>query len=140
MRSVGGGFLWMMSMFDQLRTVPAVRGIWEKVRYAVRLPNLKSVAAGVLKGRFELSLHPRFAEVELTDFVAVNGVDRYYRLPVDMNFGNQNLARLDIVVGPPNGAEVLLAGIRSIRATHPDRPQQELMAQLLATGQTTEGR
>jgi len=140
MRSVGGGFLWMMTMFDQLRTVPAVRGIWDKVRYAVRLPNIKTVAASVLRGRFELSLQPRFEEVALTDLVAADGVDRHYLLPVDMNFGKQNLARLDIIVGPPNGAEVLLAGIRSIRATHPDRPQQELMAQLLATGSTADRR
>jgi len=140
MRSVGGGFLWMMTMFDQLRTVPAVRGIWEKVRYAVRLPNLKTMATSVLKGRFELSLHPRFAEVELVDSAAINGAEPWYHLPVDMNFGNQNLARLDMIVGPPDGAEVLLAGIKSIRATHPDRPQQELMAQLLATGRTTEKR
>jgi len=140
MRSVGGGFLWMMTMFDQLRTVPAVKGIWEKVRYAVRLPNVWTVATSVLKGRFELSLQPRFEEVALADSGAANEATRYYRLPVQMNFGKQNLARLDIIVGLANGAEMLLAGIKSIRAVHPDRPDQELMAQVLATGKAGEAR
>jgi len=140
MRSVGGGFLWMMTMFDQLRTVPAVRGIWEKVRYAVRLPNLWTVTTSVLKGRLELSLQPRFEEVSLTDFPAATAADRHYHLPVEMNFGKQNLARLEIIVGPASGAEMLFAGIKSIRAAHPDRPDQELMAQILATGRAREGR
>jgi hypothetical protein len=138
MRSVSTGFLWMMAMFDQLRTVPAVHGIWDKVRYAVRLPNLKTVAAGLLKGRLQFTLHPRFEEV--SEFTPPNEAERYYRLPVDMNFGKQNLGRLDIILGQPDGAEVLLSGIRSIQAVHPDQPQQELMAQLLATGRAGEGR
>jgi hypothetical protein len=132
MRSVGGGFLWMMTMFDQLRTVPAVRGIWEKVRYAVRLPNVWTVATSVFKGRFELSLQPQFADISLANPAA--GKEIHYYLPVQMNFGKQNLARLDIIVGPANGAEMLLAGIKSVRAAHPARPDQELTAQVLATG------
>jgi len=134
MRSVGGGFLWVTTMFDQLRTVPAMKGIWQKVRYAVRLPSLWTVATSVLKGRLEFTLQPRFAAVYLLDSAATDESKRHYRLPVDMNCGKQNLAHLEIIVGPANGAEMLMAGIKSIRATHPDNPQQELMAQILASG------
>jgi hypothetical protein len=38
------------------------------------------------------------------------------------------------MVGPAHGAEMLLAGIRSIRARHPTKPKQEFLAQVLAAG------
>jgi hypothetical protein len=44
------------------------------------------------------------------------------------------LSRVQITVGPARGAEMLLEGIRSIRAVHPSRSQDEFLAQVLATG------
>jgi hypothetical protein len=38
------------------------------------------------------------------------------------------------VVGPAHGAEMLLAGIRSIRARHPTKPKQEFIVEVLAAG------
>ena len=56
------------------------------------------------------------------------------RLAVQLNSGKRNLTRVEIIVGPARGAEMLLAGIRSIRAAHPTRPKQEFLAQVLAAG------
>jgi hypothetical protein len=53
---------------------------------------------------------------------------------VDLNSGTRNLTRAELVVGPASGAEILLGGIRSIRATHPLKLQQQFLVQVLATG------
>jgi hypothetical protein len=130
MRTVGGGFLWMMGMLGDLQTVPAVKNVWEKSRCAIRLPGVWKMVTSVFTG-FELSLEPRLEEVTLTE---AGPAGPFYRLPVELRSGKQNLTRAEIIVGPPGGAEMLLAGIRSIRAVHPSKPQNEFLAQVLATG------
>jgi hypothetical protein len=50
----------------------------------------------------------------------------------------RKLTSVEIIVGPPHGAEMLLAGIRSIRAAHPTKPKTEFLAQVLAVGTVLE--
>ena len=57
---------------------------------------------------------------------------------MDLNSGKRNLTRVEIIVGPAHGAEMLLAGIRSIRAAHPTKPKQQFLAQVLAAGTVRE--
>ncbi len=46
----------------------------------------------------------------------------------------RQLSHVEITVGPAHGAEMLLAGIRTIHARHPISPRHEFITQVLATG------
>ena len=77
-------------------------------------------------------------ELTLVDAATAARVGPLYRLPVDLKSGKRNLTRVEIVVGPAYGAEMLLAGNRFIRAAHPTKPKQEFLAQVLAAGTVRE--
>ena len=134
-RATGGGFLWMIGMLYDLQTVPAVADVWAKAQCAIRRPSAWTIAASVVKGlTLSLDIEPRLKEVTLANTATVGDAEPRYRLPVDLNSGKRNLTRVEIIVGPAHGAEMLLAGIRSIRAKHPTKPKQEFLAQVLAAG------
>jgi hypothetical protein len=118
MRAMGGGFLWMIGMFSDLQTVPSVANVWAKAQCAIRWPSAWTIATSLVKG-FTVSLEPRLKEVTLANAATAGNAGPFYRLPVDLNSGKRNLSRVEIIVGPAHGAEMLLAGIRSIRAKHP---------------------
>jgi hypothetical protein len=134
-QSLGGGFIWLMTMLQQIQTEPAVHDLWKKAHCAFRLPELKTLAVSVVTGDFALSVEPRLEEVSSANSeLSGNSAPEQYRLPVDLNSGTRNLTRAELVVGPASGAEILLGGIRSIRATHPLKLQQQFLVQVLATG------
>ena len=133
-QSLGGGFIWLMTMLQQIQTEPAVHDLWKKAHCAFRLPELKTMAVSVVTGDFALSVEPRLEEVLPANPEPSGQASEQYRLPVDLNSGTRNLTRAELVVGPASGAEILLGGIRSIRATHPLKPQQQFFVQVLATG------
>ena len=137
MRAMGGGFLWMIGMFSDLQTVPAVAKVWEKAQCAIRWPSVWSLVTSLFTG-FSVSLEPRLKDVTLADTATAGSAGQTYRLPVDLNSEKRNLSRVEIIVGPAHGAEMLLAGIRSIRAAHPTKPNQEFLAQVLAAGTVRE--
>ena len=64
--SLGGGFIWLMTLLQQIQTVPAVHDLWKKAHCAFRLPELKTMAVSVVTGDFALSVEPRLEEVSLT--------------------------------------------------------------------------
>jgi len=135
-QSLGGGFIWLMTLLQQIQTEPAVHELWKRAHCAFRLPELKTMAVSVATGDFALSVEPRLEEVSLTG-PAPPAPDRteLYRLPVDLNSGTRNLTRAELVIGPASGAEILLGGIRSIRAVHPLKPQQQFFVQVLSSGE-----
>src|SRR4029077_3273561 len=135
MRSAGGGFLWMFTMFGQLQTLPELREVWASAHCAFRLPGLLTIATALFK-RVNLALIPRLEDVARVQAGTAGSAAEWYRLPVELKSGDRNLTVVEIVVGPASGAEMLLAGIRSIRADHPTKPQQEFLAQVLAAGTT----
>jgi hypothetical protein len=49
-----------------------------------------------------------------------------------LNCDRHNLSRIEIIVGPAHEAEMLLAGVCSIRATHSTGSKHEFLAQVLA--------
>ncbi len=131
---MGGGFIWLATMLQQIQTVPAVHDLWKKAHCAFRLPELKTMAVSAVTGDFALSVQPRLEEVSpAVPQPAGQTVSELYRLPVDLNSGSRNLTRAELVVGPASGAEILMGGIRSIRATHPLKPEQQFFVQVLAT-------
>jgi len=132
--SLGGGFIWLMTLLQQIQIVPAVHDLWKKAHCAFRLPELKTMAISVVTGDFALSVEPRLDEVSPAGPTA----SEQYRLPVDLNSGSRNLTRAELVVGPASGAEILLGGIRSVRATHPLKPQQQFFVQVLTSGSVRE--
>jgi hypothetical protein len=134
-QSLGGGFIWLMTMLQQIQTEPAVHDLWKKAHCSFRLPELKTMAVSVVTGDYALSVEPRLEEVSPAD-AGLSGkpAPEQYRLPVDLLSGNRNLTRAELIVGPASGAEVLLAGIRSIRATHPTKPHHEFFVQVLSAG------
>ncbi len=135
LRNYDDGFLWMIGMLYDLQTVPAVADVWAKAQCAIRRPSAWTIAASVVKGlTLSLDIEPRLKEVTLANTATVGDAEPRYRLPVDLNSGKRNLTRVEIIVGPAHGAEMLLAGIRSIRAAHPTKPKQEFLAQVLAAG------
>ena len=138
-QSLGGGFIWLMTMLQQIQTEPAIHDLWKKAHCAFRLPELKTMAISVVTGDYALSVEPRLEEVSPADAgPAGTTAPEQYRLPVDLLSGNRNLTRAELIVGPASGAEMLLGGIRSIRATHPTKPQQQFFVQVLAAGTVRE--
>jgi len=133
MRAMGGGFLWMFGMFSDLQTVPAVAKVWETAQCAIRLPSAWTLVTALFTG-FSISLEPQLKEVTLLHPETAGPAGPLYRLPVQLNSDKRNLSRVEIIVGPAHGAEMLLAGIRSIRAQHPTKPDHEFLAQVLAAG------
>ena len=132
MRAMGGGFLWMFGMFQDLQTVPTVADVWNKAQCAIRWPSAWAIVTAPFRG-ISIELLPRIEQVTLAKPAAANAAP-LYGLPVDLKSGQRDLSHVDIVVGPAHGAEMLLAGIRSIRARHPTKPKQEFLAQVLAAG------
>jgi len=134
-QSFGGGFIWLMTMLQQIQTEPAVHDLWKKAHCAFRLPELKTMAVSVVTGDFALSVQPRLEEVSPANTGAAgNDMPEQYKLPVDLYSGTRNLTRAELVVGPASGAEMLLGGIRSIRAMHPLKPDQQFFVQILTAG------
>jgi hypothetical protein len=137
MRAIGGGFIWMMDMFSDLQTVPTVADVWAKARCAFRWPRLWSIAKSVVKG-FNISMFPLPERVTLVRSANAGPAGPLYCLPVDIRYENYDLTRVQIIVGPAHGAEMLMAGIRTIHARHPAKPKQEFITQVLATGRARE--
>jgi hypothetical protein len=138
-QSLGGGFIWLMTMLQQIQTEPAIHDLWKKAHCAFRLPELKTMAVSVVTGDYALSVEPRLEEVSPVDpEPAGKTALEQYRLPVDLNSGTRNLTRAELIVGPASEAEILLGGIRSIRATHPIKPRQQFFVQVLAAGTVRE--
>ena len=134
-QSLGGGFIWLMTMLQQIQTEPAIHDLWRKAHCAFRLPELKTMAVSVVTGDYALSVEPRLEEVSPANAMpAGKATTEEYRLPVDLLSGNRHLTRAELIVGPARGAEILLGGIRSIRATHPTKPQQQFFVQVLSAG------
>jgi hypothetical protein len=136
MRAVGGGFLWMMGMFSDLQTVPTVADVWNKAQCAIRWPGLWTLAKSVVTG-FTINLEPQLKDVTSANS-ATNRAEPLYCLPVELKSEDRHLTRVQIIVGPAHGAEMLLAGIRTIHARHPTKPKQEFLTQVLATGRVRE--
>jgi hypothetical protein len=136
MLATGGGFLWMIQMFSDLQTVPAVANVWEKAQCAVRWPGVWTMLTSVFKG-FNLSIEPQVKQVTLVN-AAAGDPGPLYHLPVNLDCDKRNLSRVEIIVGPAHGAEMLLAGIRSIHASHPSKKKHEFLAQVLAAGTVPE--
>jgi len=138
-QSLGSGFIWLMTLLQQIQTEPAVHDLWKKAHCAFRLPELKTMAVSIATGDFALSVQPRLEEVSRNEFEAPGKeTPEQYRLPVDLYSGTRNLTRAELTVGPASGAELLLGGIRSIRAIHPLKPEQQFFVQILAAGTARE--
>jgi hypothetical protein len=133
MRAMGGGFLWLIGMFGDFQTVPTVAKVWETAQCAIRWPSAWTLVTSLFTG-FSVSLEPRLKDVTLVPGATAGPAGQLYRLPLELNSGKRNLSRVEIIVGPAHGAEMLLAGIRSIRALHPTKPEHEFLAQVLAAG------
>ena len=134
--AMGGGLLWMMGMFSDFQTVPTVADVWGKAQCAFRWPSLWTLAKSLVTG-FSLNLQPQFREVTAAN-PAADPAASLYCLPLDINSEKRNLTRVEIIVGPAHGAEMLMAGIRTIYARHPTKPKQEFLTQVLASGSVAE--
>jgi len=135
MRAMGGGFLWMMDMFGDFQTVPSVADVWKKAQCAIRMPGAWTMIKGIFAG-FSINLQPRLEEI--AHLPPAEGSPSLYRLPVDLKSRSEKLTDVEIIVGPARGAEMLMSGIRSIRAVHPSKKNREFLAQVLATGSCSE--
>ena len=135
MRALGGGFMWMGGMFGDFQTVPSVADVWKKAQCAIRMPGAWSMIKGIFTG-FSINLQPRLNEVTLS--TPDDGSPPLYHLPVDLTSRKDKLTDVEIVIGPARGAEMLMSGIRSIRAVHPSKSNREFLAQVLATGSGAE--
>jgi hypothetical protein len=123
----------MVQMFGDLQTVPSVADVWKQAQCAIRMPGAWTLVKGFFTG-FTINLIPRLQNVTPATATAL------YRLPVDLRSNGDQLANVEIIVGPARGAEMLLAGIRSVRAVHPTKPQREFLAQVLAAGSCPEAK
>ena len=133
MRAVGGGFLWMTDMLGNLQTVPAAADVWKQAQCAIRMPGAWTIIRGLFTG-VSLEIEPRLHAVTLDESAPPAGFAPLYVLPLDLKSDSRILSHVQIILGPARGAEMLLAGIRSIRAVHPTKPQHEFLAQVIAAG------
>lgn len=131
MLATGGGFLWMMGMFGDLQTVPTVADVWGQAKCAIRWPSAWALAKSLFTG-FSITLAPQVEKISLAP--PSDPTVPLYRLPVELRNGGRCLCQVEIIVGPAQGAEMLLAGVQSIRAQHPTKPKQEFQAQVIAAG------
>ena len=92
-----------------------------------------TIMSGIFTG-FSVNLEARLEGVNVAAANPADGQAPLYLLPVELKCNGQILSRVQILVGPARGAEMLLEGIRSIRAVHPTRPQHEFLAQVLGAG------
>jgi hypothetical protein len=130
--AMGGGLLWMMGMFSDLQTVPTVADVWGTAQCAFRWPSLWTLAKSIVAG-VSLNLVPQMKEVTVAD-ATVDPASAIYCLPLEITSEKRKLTRVEIIVGPADGAEMLMAGIRTIHARHPTKPKQEFLTQILASG------
>jgi hypothetical protein len=135
MRALGGGFMWMGGMFGDFQTLPSVADVWKKAQCAIRMPSAWSMIKGIFTG-FSINLQPRLNEVTLKK--REDGSMPLYHLPLDLKSRKDKLTDVEIIIGPARGAEMLMSGIRSIRAVHPSKSNREFLAQVLATGSCPE--
>jgi len=133
MCATGGGFLWMFGMLHDLQTVPAVADVWGQAQCAIRWPSAWTLATSLVTG-LTIGLEPRVEKVSFAPDNPADPAGPLYLLPVDLTSEKRDLTHAEIVVGPARGAEMLLAGIRSIHAAHPTKPKQEFLAQVLGAG------
>jgi len=133
MHAMGGGFHWMFDMFGALQTVPTVAEVWAKAQCAIRWPSPWTLVRAPIRG-VPIELRLRAEQVTLARAATDGGADPLYSLPVDLQCDQRQLCRVEIIVGPAQGAEILFGGIRTVRARHPTKPNQEFLTQVLATG------
>jgi hypothetical protein len=120
-------------VFDDLQTVPSVADVWKQAQCAVRMPSAWMIASAIFTG-ITLELQPQLPEVTLAGPSLGNSPAAVYVMPMELKCDGKILSRIQITVGPARGAEMLLEGIRTVRAVHPTRPQHEFLAQVLAAG------
>ena len=124
-------------MFSDLRTVPTVADVWDKAQVAVRWPSPLTIIAAPFRG-MNIELRARGRGVTIASAAGDGGAETIYRLPVDLRSDKRSLSKIEIIVGPAHGAEMLLAGIRTIRAQHPTKADHEFLTQVLAAGRVAE--
>jgi len=110
-----------------------VADVWGKARCAICMPSAWTILTVPFKG-MRIDIDPRMDEVPLLRAATVGADVPLYRLPLDLKSGRRQLSHVEIIVGPAHGAEMLLAGIRTIHARHPIGPRHEFITQVLATG------
>ena len=124
--------LSLITVFGEIQSAPALSDVCEKARCAVRMPGLWSMIESAVGRSLVVTLQPRFKEV--SGLTLGQDDARCYHVPLDMKNGRQILSTIDVIAGPSVGANVLLAGIQSIRAVHPTRTNHVFSAQVLAVG------
>lgn len=138
-RSVGGTELWLMKALDQIQTVPAVDEVWKKAQCACRMPGMMPLVYSAFSGESAFGLEIDLGDISRVGAQTGGAGPAEYVLPVHLTCGSEELTRIDVTVARPRGAEMILAGIRSVRATHPSKPQQEFTAKILAAGMARPG-
>jgi hypothetical protein len=138
-RSVGGTLLWLTKALEQVQTVPAVKEVWGKALCACRTPGMVPLARSFFSGKSAFGLDFELREISRAGAHTEGSSPGEYVLPVHLTCGSAELTRIDVTVAPPRGAGMILAGIRSVHAAHPTKPQQEFTAQVLAVGMACPG-
>jgi hypothetical protein len=139
MRPIAGGILTLGGLLAECVSTPALNDICDKAQCVVRLPGAWTMLSTALGAKLNLALDPRF----LTDVAQVRvgkegEAEPLYWFPADLMNGKRKLVSVEFIVGSSTAAEVMLAGIRSIRAVHPTKPDRQFVAQVLAAGIASE--
>ncbi|HLH52192.1 MAG TPA: hypothetical protein VKY92_01050 [Verrucomicrobiae bacterium] len=135
MRPVAGGVLTVGGLLAESLSTPTLNEIRDKAEGVIRLPGAWAMLSTAFGGKLDLALDPRFLSDVAVVKTAIQGdAGVLYRFPADLKNGKRTLVSVEFVVGPSTGAEVMVAGIRYVRAVHPTRPDREFVAQVLAAG------
>jgi hypothetical protein len=133
LRRFFGGFVSLATVFAAIQSAPALEDICQQGRAAIRMPSLGTLTSALLQRTLSLSLEPQFDSVMPVQDLGAHA-ETLYKLPVILKSGKRDLTTIEVVAGLPGGANILLSGVRSIRATHPTKDRQEFIAIILSEG------
>lgn len=121
----------LLALFNDALGADALEELRDHATPIARWPNWFKVLA---QFRLDLNLAPHFERSNLHRVVASSATEELVVFPAELTQGKRVLVNLEFLAGSTIGPHFLTAGVRAIRATHPTKPDRQLLARVLAAG------
>jgi hypothetical protein len=134
-RTFFGGIFSLVNVFGSIQGSPALAEVCKGARCAVRLPGVWSMVSAAFGSSLTVNFVPQFKSAVRLPLAASDAAqDEVFRVPIQMKSKERLLTTVEVLAGSATGPEVMLAGMRSLRAIHPVRTNQQFTAEILASG------
>ena len=121
----------LLALFNDALGTDALEELRDHATPIARWPNWFKVLA---QFRLDLNLTPHFDRSSLRRVGAGSTTEELVVFPAELTQGKRVLVNLEFLAGSTTGPHFLTAGVRTIRATHPTKPDRQLLARVLAAG------